>query len=252
MDVFNKLKRGYDNFIISHRDLDTLMGIMWASKFIMPSETAKTIGKLVGLQDVHGFHWMEKNYLNKLDDDIKYRFLDLGLILNTRDFELDNGEVIVDLSKSTHKILLKMKDMITDGPNEKQKKAIDEWLIKKQFEAKKDLIVGGIINFFKTDKNLLSAYKIDDKFSDLNLIYNYANGSILLSAFSEKIAEKYFGEEGVIKPLQEFFGKDAGGRKSVGGSARHIRNTFEDAKMFYQYLTKHYINNNQLFIENIV
>lgn len=253
-EVFNKLDRGYDNFIISHRDLDTLFGIMWASKLLKPEPLAIKLGELVALQDVNGFHWLEKNILPDLHEDLKYRFLGLGLILNTREFEVDNGETVVDVSKSTHKMLLKLKDMIIDGPNEKQKTAIDNWLKQKKIDAEKDLVfTNKKINFFMSEKNLLSAYNIGNFYSDLNIVYNYRNGSIIISAFDEKTAKKYFGNQGVLKPLKEFFGDKAGGRITVGGAPRDQVFNREKAEEFLKFIIKNYnIGDNKIISEKIL
>ena len=253
-DIYEKLEQGYDNFIISHRDLDTLMGIMWASKILKPESLAKKIGELVALQDINGFHWLEKNILPNLHPDLKYRFLGLGLILSTRDIEVDNGELIKDVSKSTHKIILKLKDMIIDGPNEKQKVAIDNWMNQKKLDAEKDLIfTNRKINFFMSDKNLLSAYHVFDFYPDINIVYNYRNGSILISAFDEKIAKKYFGNQGVIRPLKEFFGDKAGGRITVGGTPRDQVYNREKAEEFLKFIIKNYnIGDNKIINEKIL
>lgn len=239
-DVYDNLKRGLDNFVLSHIDLDAIMGIMWASKILKPTPIAKEIGKLVSLQDTKGFHYVENEILSTLRPTVKYRFLGIGYLVSNLDIGKSN-ETVQDVSRSVHKLILKIKDTIIDGIDEKLKDHIHKWLNEKNIEAEKHMILFDEIHkirIFSGDKNMLNAYSIDGKRSDINIQYNSGNGSITISAFDEEFAKKYFGEEGVLKPLLNIFGTDAGGRITVGGTPRDQKYSFEDAMKLYRYIKK--------------
>ena len=250
-DVYDQLEKGFDNFIISHIDLDTIMGIMWASKILRPTSIAKEIGKLAAIQDLNGFHFIEKEYLPKMSPTLKYRFIGAGYILSNLNIE-DNGENIVDVSRVVHKSILKIKDIIIEGVSEELKNKIDNWLVKKQEDAREAIeFENDSLRFYISDKNLNSAYCIDKKCVDIILQYNESNNAISLSAFNEEIAKKYFGENGVLTPLKDFFGDKAGGRISIGGGPRDKKLNIEHAKHFLNYLVSNYINSNTKLVTNI-
>ena len=235
----------YDNFLVSHIDLDSIFGIMWASKILRPTEIAKEIAKLVALQDVKGFHYIEKHILPNLETTVKFRFLAIGQMITRLNFE-DNGEDIVDISRNVHKIILRIKDIIIDGVPNDVKARLIEWLNKKQFEAQKYLVdnIPDKLHFFITNSNinLLSAYTLPNSESVINIIYNEDSGILSIACFNEGIAEMYFGENGVITPLQKFFGPLAGGRKTVGGNPRDEKLQKEQAIAFKNFIIKEYIN----------
>ena len=247
-DVYDQLEEPIDHFIVSHIDLDTIMGIMWASKILKPSDIAKDIGKLAEIQDLNGFHYIEKNVLKDLHPNIKYRYLAIGYLLNKNINIEDYQNPIIDVSKMVHKTILKIKDMIIDGPSDEIIEQIDNWLKNKSDDAKTHRKISGIINVFKADKSLLSAYCIDGECSDINIQFNTGNNSITISAFNEDIAKKYFGKNGVITPLKEFFKEEVGGRISVGGTARDVMHTWDECIKFYKYIQKNYLNNSKKHI----
>jgi len=249
-NVFDKLDKGLDNFIVSHIDLDTIFGIMWASKILRPTKIAKSIAKLVAEQDLKGFHYMEKNVLPNLEDFIKYRFLSIGYLISSINIE-DHGETIVDVSRVIHKIILKIKDLIIDGPNEDLKNHLKDWLENKIQVAEKYLASSQAgVHFFITEGNinLLSAYKLKNSESEINIVYNSDSGILSIACFDEDVAEKYFGENGVITPLQKFYGPLAGGRKTVGGLPRDMKITKEQANSFKDFIIKEYINSHKKLI----
>ena len=246
-DVYEKLEKPFDNFLITHVDLDTIFGIMWASKILKPTEIAKKIAELVAIQDLNGFHFVEAEILPKLKDSLKYRFLGIGYILNKFKFE-DNNELCADYSKAVHKAILKIKDVIIDGVDAELKKTIDNWLENKEKEVlklvknhRKDLF-----NYFikSGSINPLAAYKlpIHDTFSKVNIVYNSETGIVTIGAYNEEWAKKLFGEKGVIEPLQKYFGPTAGGRVSVGGSPREKFITKEEADGFVDWLNRNYFD----------
>ena len=246
-DVYEQLEKPFDNFLISHIDIDTIFGIMWASKILKPTDVAKKIAELVAIQDLHGFHYVESEILPTLNDPIKYRFLGVGYILSRFKFEDDNM-LCADYSRSVHKAILKIKDIIIDGVNDELKKTIDTWLIEKEKEALK-LVKNYRKNLFtyfikNGSINPLSAYKlpIHDDYSKVNIVYNSETGVLTIACFNEKWAKKFFGLEGVITPLQKYFGSTAGGRITVGGSPREKFITKEEADGFIEWLNRIYFD----------
>jgi len=240
-DVYDKLDKGLDNFIISHVDLDTIMGIMWASKILKPTSVAKEIGRLASIQDLKGFHYIENEILDTLKPTIKYRFIGVGYIVSNIEIEKTNKNVF-DVSRPVHKAILKIKDIIIEGVDQNLKDQIDRWLKEKESEALKYQMLydkDNKIRIFNSDKNLLSAYKLNKELSLINIQYNSGNGSITCSTYDEEAAIKLFGENGVIKILKETFGEDAGGRISVGGAPRNKKYTFNDALELYKNIKKH-------------
>jgi len=246
-DVYDKLKKPFDNFIISHVDLDTIFGIMWASKILRPTEIAKEIAELIAQQDMNGFHYMEAEVIHSLPDYLKYRFLGIGYILSRFRFTNDNS-LCEDYSRTVHKAILKIKDIIIDGIDDDLKKVIDTWLIKKDEEAlkivkkyRKNLFTYFIKN---GSMNPLSAYKlsIHDDFSKVNFVYNSETGIMTIACYNEKWAKKFFGENGVIDPIQKFFGITAGGRMAIGGSPRDQFITKEQADGFVDWINRNYFD----------
>jgi len=252
-DVYDSLDEPLDSFIISHIDLDTIMGIMWASKILKPTSIAKKIGEIAEIQDLNGFHYIEREILKDLTGTLKYRFLGAGYIVSNIQID-DNKDY--DVSRQIHKAILKIKDIIIDGIDENLKNKIDFWLKNKHEEAKKCLKFDNqFLNFYVSDKNMISAYcLLNDNnemiCKDINLQYNTANNSITLTCFNEEIAVKYFGEDGVLHPLKNFFGDKAGGRIAVGGGPRSEKLSLQHANAFLNYILTEYINPHQKMIEN--
>jgi len=246
-DIFDKYNKGLDNFLISHIDLDTIFGILWASKILRPTRMTKEIAKLVAIQDLNGFHYLEANILNDLDEELKYRFLGIGYMMNIFKFEDDN-QLKVDFSRNIHKLLLKIKDIIIEGIDNDLKEKINLWLSNKKIEAEKLLkdYENNLFNYFIKNGSInpLSAYilSVHDKYAKVNIVYNTETGIISISAFNDKEAKEIFGENGVITPLQKFFGEDAGGRISVGGSPRNKFIAKEKADAFVSWIKRNYFN----------
>jgi len=251
-DVYESLEKGLDNFIISHIDLDTIMGIMWASKILKPTSIAKEIGKLTEIQDLKGFHYVEKNILHTLKPTLKYRFLGVGYIVaNIEKPKLT--ENIIDVSKPVHKSILKIKDIIIDGVNEELKEQIDNWLKTKEEDALSAQVIFDPyykIRIFQSEKNLLSAYNLKNQESIINIQFNTANGAITASVQNEELAKEIFGEQGIITPLRKVFGEDAGGRVSVGGAPREKTYSLDDAFKLYKEIKKYFTDKTTRLIDN--
>ena len=243
-DLHEKLKDPFDNFIVSHIDLDSIFGILWTSKILKPTEIAKALADLSSIQDLNGFHYLEKHILSDLETAVKFRFLAIGHLVSKITIE-DNDSTIVDVSRIVHKTILKIKDIVVQGVPNYYKDKINDWLINKEKEVIKYLEAeNDVYNFFIASNgiNLLSAYKVNGKFKEINIVYQSENRTISLACFSDEVAIKYFGENGVITPLQRFFGSKAGGRLTVGGSPRDEKVNKEKALAFKDFLDKEYFN----------
>ena len=250
-DVVQTLKKPFDNFLISHVDLDTIFGIMWASKILRPSDVAKRVAELVAIQDLNGFHYVEAKVLHTVSEPIKYRFLGIGYLLSRFKFE-DNNELCIDYSKNIHKLILKIKDIIIDGINDDLKKVIDNWLIEKELEAKKLVknYKNNLFTYFVKNGSInpLSAYKLPmhTEHSKVNIVYSSETGIVSIACFDEETAKDLFGENGVITPLQKYFGDSAGGRLAVGGSPREKFITKEESDGFVEWLNRNYFNHKSI------
>jgi len=238
-DLFDRLKKGYDNFVVSHIDADTLFGILWASKILHPTKITKRLGELVALQDLNGFHYMEANVLPKLDKKIKNQFLAIGYVINS--FKFDTSREVNDISHEIHKLCLKIKDIICDGPSGELISKMQEWLENRAILAREALVeTGENYRLFSGKEFYLSNYYLDGKLVDVIVQYNTHFKSIALAVTNEKKAIELFGEKGVITPLQEYFGNGAGGHIAIGGSPREENYSFEIALGFVEYLKEFY------------
>ncbi len=246
-NVYDSLEKPFDNFLISHVDIDTIMGIMWASKILKPTSIAKEIAKLVAIQDLNGFHYIESEILPTLPDYLKYRFLGVGYILSKFRFDDDN-QLCFDHSKNIHKLVLKIKDTIIDGISDDLKNNIDFWLQEKEKNAMEILKNHrkNLFNYFIKNGSInpLTAYKlpVHDNFAKINIVYNSETGILTLATYNEEWAKNFFGDNGVITPLQKYFGNTAGGRISVGGSPRDQFISKEDANGFVEWLNRNYFD----------
>ena len=240
----------FDNFIVSHIDADTILGIMWMSGIMKNTEIAMEISKIVSEVDIKGFHYYEENLHNNLPDYIKYRYLAIGQLISKTKFE-DNSKNTVDVSRIVHKLILKVKDIIVEGPSQEKINSINNWLETKHEVAKQALVtnIPGVMNVYKSDIFLNNAYCLEPgNCVDIIVQYNTGNFSIVISAKDEEIAQRYFGENGVIEPLKKFFGDKAGGRKGIGGSPRDHKYKPEILESFVSFLNREYINLPQLKI----
>jgi len=250
-DLYEKLKKPFDEFLVSHLDLDTLFGMLWASKILRPTEIATKVAELVAISDLKGFHYVEEKIFPELHPNIKYRYLGVGMIANKYLKQLEVEKDYEDVSKIAHKTLLRIKDYIIDGPTEIEKRKIIEWLEERNNKAKEALVEKTeFMNIFVSDDyNPISAYTVDGETKPLNLIYIDKNKAVILAAYDEETAKKFFGEKGVIEPLQRFFGSTAGGRISVGGAPRELKVEPEKFWAFKEFLEREYLNAQKKLIQ---
>lgn len=238
--------RRYDNFIVSHIDLDVLFGILWSAGWLKKTNITRALSELVAEADINGFHTIDK-MLDTMPQEVKERYYAIGYLTNSWIFN-DNGQNIKDLSKETHKLLLKIKDIIVNGATEEQIAQYEQWLIAQKTVVKKHL--QGVYHLcnkqhmfvFRARFSLVTAYEIDNLKAIMIVQYNEQSKSITFSCYNQEIAERFFGKDGVITPLKKFFGDGAGGKITVGGTPREAIIQPEMLNAFVEFLFREYIN----------
>jgi len=238
-------QKAFDNFIVSHIDLDVLFGLLWAGGWLKETRITIQLSELVAEADIHGFHLVQRK-LDSLPKVIRDKYLAIGYLVNSWIIN-DNGQVSKDISKEVHKLLLRIKDIILNDVSEVQLQEIETWFAHQNQVAKNHLIeikdLGSCNMFlYRAPFSLTTAYLLNEVKADIILQYNEQSRSLTLGCFDEKVALKYFGKTGVIKPLQQFFNEKAGGKMTVGGSPRDIDLQPEVMKAFAAFLDREYFN----------
>lgn len=241
--LFNK-KNKNNNFLISHVDLDVIMGALWLSDQLKITPEISQICELIKETDLYGFHITEKK-LDSLDPVIKYKFLGMGYILNS--FSFLAPETTNDITHQFKKASLEIKNVLINDLDLELCNKVDLWLKQKLLTSEKYLKKEFLsekynVGFYIAPFGLTTAYKRKNYYFDIIIQYNEQSRSVSLSTFNESIAINIFGETGVQKPLKEFFGEDAGGRISIGGTPRNSNYHPEMSKAFLDYLNREYFN----------
>jgi hypothetical protein len=236
----------YDNFIISHIDLDTLFGILWTAGWLKKTKVTKKLSDIIGAADNLGFHRID-SIIQGVDKDIVDKYYAIGYLLRSWVIH-DKGHNVKDVSKELHKLLLRIKDVIMDGPPPELTFLVEEWFSKKNDLAQKYLL--SVFNLcdkdrlfiFRAPYTLVNAYRINNLKAKIIIHYNEQSKSITLSCYDEETAIKYFGKEGVLKPLRQFFGDKAGGKITIGGTPRDQQFQPEMIMAFFKFLLREYLN----------
>jgi hypothetical protein len=242
----NLPKKRFDNFIISHIDLDVLFGILWTAGWLKKTRTTEILSELIAIADTKGFHVI-KPLLSDLKPHIAQKYYAIGYLVNSWVIN-DNGEKLVDISKEIHKLLLRIKDIILSGATEDQILLYTNWFKEQEKAAKnylkeiKPLCDGKNMFIFRAPFSLTTAYSIGDIQAEIIVQYNEQSKSISLSCFDEEVAGTYFGANGVITPLKDFFGEKAGGKKTIGGTPRDQNIQPEMLSAFIEFLYREYFN----------
>lgn len=226
-------------FIISHLDLDTIMGIAIATGKIKNNRKNREFGKIAQFVDVKGLHRLKdknnqfKNYI----DCFQYYIEEQNRVF-------ENGEDLTDL---VNHLIEQLNTILECGPNLCATTEFNRKKEKLRNEMEcKELSNDRIRTFVTNGESLIFEFDERPIILQLNLRLN----AITLSVYNEKIAKEYFGDTGVIKPLKDFFGEEAGGKITLGGGIRNKSYSFEDLKDFYEYINNLYVLGLQLFIEN--
>jgi len=229
-------------YIVSHIDADTIFGIMWceglfdAEKGYAPDLVQ--IAKMVAFTDKNGRH-IAMSELEALNDtDAFKKWLSLGLLFSRNAISFKG-----DISEHVAKIIYAASQIIfSKNIKESQiyKEAL-EWEAGKAKSAKEaitykdDILLGFASKKFMCDNYALFADE-DGIVRKIIIQYDLHNKSILLAAYDAKTAQDFFGKKGVVGPLQDFFGNEAGGHIAIGGSPRNKPMKWQDYKKFLKFI----------------
>ena len=128
----------FDNFVISHIDLDVLFGILWSAGWLKPTPVTAKLSEYIAEADINGFHLVYKK-LRNIENPIIHRFFTIGYLVNSWIVN-DNGKDVKDVSKEIHKLLLRIKDIILQGTKKEQVVQYKEWFKQQENTAKQHLI----------------------------------------------------------------------------------------------------------------
>jgi len=244
------IQTSYDNFLVSHIDLDVLFGILWTAGWLKPTKVTIELAELVATADIKGFHAV-KELLSQVDQDIVERYYAIGYLVNSWIIN-DNGLVQKNISKEVHKLLLLIKDIILNGATPKQIHDYTNWFKEQENAAKKHLLdireIGSDVRsedklfVYRAPFRLTTAYEVHNEKAVIIVQYNEQSKSISLSCFNDDIARSYFGRRGVITPLKVYFGSEAGGKCSIGGTSRSHDMQPESLNGFIEFLFREYFN----------
>lgn len=242
----NMPNQAYDNFLVSHIDLDVLFGILWTAGWLKNTFITKKLAGIISFADINGFHRIGE-ILKKEPNDIIDRYYAIGYLVNSWTIN-DNGLDSKDISKEVHKLLLRIKDIIMKGASEEQIALYKQWLNQKEETSKKyiqtiwNLCEDSHVFIYRAPFSLTTAYNLGDLHADIIIQYNEQSKSISLSCYNKDIAIRYFGDKGVITPLQLFFGKEAGGKLEIGGTPRNFNTEPEILGAFQEFLLREFFN----------
>jgi len=245
--IYKKDIKRYDNFIVSHLDLDVLFGILWTAGWLKKTTVTKKLSEYIAFADNFGFHFAKSKIEQLENSKIVERYLAIGYLINSWIIN-DDGKPIADISKEVHKLLLRIKDIILGGATKEQVALYKEWFAQQEKAAKQHLQeirkICPLDNLFifRAPFSLTTAYKLGDIEAKIIVQYNEQSKSISLSCFDELISKKYFGKDGVIEPLKKFFGEKAGGKKTIGGTPRDQNIQPEMLYAFIDFLYREYFN----------
>lgn len=241
-----KIRKRYDNFLISHIDLDVLFGILWTAGWLKETVVTKGLSNLVALADVNGFHTI-KPILDTMPKDIQERYYAIGYLVNSWVIN-DNGKLKKDISREVHKLLLRLKDIILNGATKEQIALYKQWFREQEKAAKvnlreiREIGDGEKLFVFRAPFSLTTAYDVGDIKASVIVQYNEQSKSISLGCFDIKIAQEYFGKAGVLTPIKKYFGEDAGGKYTIAGTSRSHDIQPEMLDGFIEFLHREYFN----------
>jgi hypothetical protein len=215
------------NFIVSHLDLDSVMGIGIVCGII--DDKNRDFAKHAEFVDVFGLH-----RLKELGNKFREEMDNFQAFLQPLNRSFQEGEDVTQIVINSN---LKLKDILENGYNlievenfnKEKEKSIQNFEIKELSNDK--------IRIFETQgQSLIFEYDTRNIIVQLNNKFN----AITLAVYNEEIAIKTFGETGVIIPLKKFFGEKAGGKTTIGGGDRNVKATKEDLIKFVDFLKNNY------------
>ena len=221
-------------FIFSHFDLDSIFGCWILEGRIPDNCETREITEHIAWCDIRGSHRAHEDYENYITWGALISELNSMLNLLKRKKKRDH-EIINELYKYFDSLLKrknhtdKTKDYLKF--NELAYNAMD-----------KTLSVPNKLHVFMSYANFLDRYFIEYNdfisISEINIQYDTKKKRVSIGTRTDEIAKKYFGEKGVIEILQKYFGSEAGGRPSVGGSPKNQEISFTSFIKFVREIKK--------------
>ena len=236
-DILNSSFKENTIYIVSHLDADTIMGLMWLEGAIQNSEEINKLSEMIAYSDKNGYHNAEKLYSNIKDTEIYKKWITMGYVFS-RNSKSSPG----DITNKVNGIIYAIRNIIyhKDITNTVVYKEATEWNKNKTKNARKALVYKSkdILGFsgklfYCNNYNLL-----EDKQRDIVIQFDTEYKNILISVINKTTAIKYFGEQGVISVLQEFFGPGAGGHTTIGGAPRNKKYSEKEFFEFIEFIEK--------------
>lgn len=199
--------------IFSHLDADAFFGAMWVTGELDPNNSIHTgVSELVALADKKGPHFINPDFKS----DVFKKWITIGLIINR-----NNAYAKGDFTNLLKELFVLVRDVLDTKNINRHPYYLEakEWYLKIRKNAEKYLQkhYPFVLSFVST-KFMLSNYTLLDEPRPVIVQYNPFLKKLSISVASDEIAKKLFGEDGVVGYLQSKFGKEAGGRVSIGGS----------------------------------
>ena len=245
----------FDNFVISHIDMDVLFGILWTSGMIRQNQMTTGLSILVAMSDINGYHTMGP-MLEKLPQEVKEKFWSLGYTLNNWTLH-GESKTKKDFSQELNGLLTRMKSIIEEDITEEQREQFQGWFNAQQESAKKHLKeihrLNGNENMFiyRAPFNLTTAYEVGGEKAVIIVQYHEQAKSITIACYDDETAKAYFGKKGVLAPLKKYFGKEAGGKMAIGGTSRNHEMQPEMLNGFIEFMHREYFNSPEIIdLEN--
>lgn len=209
-------------FIFSHLDIDAIFGAMWVAGELDPNNPVHTkVAEMVEIADVKGPHFIKEDF----NDELFKKWITVGLIVNR-----NNAYAKDEFSGLLKELFVLIKDVLNTPNIDKHPYYLEarEWYLKLRKNALEYLQrrYPFVLSFVST-KFMLSNYNLLDEPRPVIVQYNPFLKKVSISVVSDEIAKKLFGERGVVAYLQEKFGKNAGGKVSIGGSPKGVA-SFKD------------------------
>lgn len=208
-------KKKFDNFIISHIDVDTIFGVAWASGIFPNNRKFIEVSNILSQIDIKGFH--------NVQVPLQYKKIITCIFSIVSKYKKLINLTTKICTKEVKKAILKIKDLFYD----------DEYLEVKYLKLKEGLAK------YQITKHPLSTEKIsvytkryfDFLINKNDFIISYTRG-ISIFARDEKSVLKYF-DKGLDEILVEYFGVNAGGSFTSAGTSR---NEYITKETFYDFV----------------
>ena len=227
-------------FIFSHFDTDAILGLMILEGVLPDNLQTRQLTELAGFVDIHGPHKAHEHRYNeehgKTVQVVNFLISEFNMNVKTKRLrKLNFSDIIEDLKNDILEVMVDnaMRDEIyhiyTRNIQDKICSAYE-----------KNLSQDGLLHVFTSSVSMMRNYSIECNGinSHANIVTQYNNKfkNISIAVYDKKQAIDIFGKNGVISILQSFFGNDAGGRTTIGGSPRNKEYTYNDFRKWVEYL----------------